>query len=67
MTISVPACPPSTPPQAVLDQLPEGLVVEICKNILHVCKQMWPELSVRFNSVAGAGGCPASASATVPC
>lgn len=38
--------------QDVLEKLPEHLVVEICKNIFHACKELWPELYQRCTSNA---------------
>ena len=40
--------------QETLAQLPEYVVVEICKNILHACKDMWPHISSHFQAAAAA-------------
>lgn len=46
--------------QEALEALPDHLVVEICKNILHTCKNMWPDLDYKLQ-MAGATQCHLSA------
>lgn len=37
--------------QDTLAQIPEHLVVEICKNILAACKDLWPQLASQFDKL----------------
>jgi len=34
----------------VLSKLPDSMVVEICKNILRTCRDLWPDLAARFDA-----------------
>jgi hypothetical protein len=45
--------------QDTLAQIPEHLVVEICKNILAACKDLWPQLASHFDKLHGENpNCP---------
>eukprot|EP00798_Chlamydomonas_sp_ICE-L_P024398 gene24398-10002_t len=46
--------------QEILANLPDQIVVEICKNILHSCKDMWPQVANFFSEACAGNTCAAS-------
>eukprot|EP00798_Chlamydomonas_sp_ICE-L_P012379 gene12379-15567_t len=46
--------------QETLGNLPDHIVVEICKNILHSCKDMWPQMVRNYESRMGPSACHTS-------
>mmetsp|Transcript_33583 Transcript_33583/g.74358 ORF Transcript_33583/g.74358 Transcript_33583/m.74358 type:complete len:329 (+) Transcript_33583:172-1158(+) len=47
--------------QATLESIPDHLVVEICKNILHACRDMWPHIFTQLPCIQGPQAICASA------